>query len=1286
MFSKVRVRRKKQVYSVCQFTGSDVVRLFHAEQEKFLTMDDYKNKQHVFLRSTSRSTATAATSSKALWEVEVVHDDPCRGGAGHWGSVFRFKHLATNQYLAAARDDDDTYDAMRTKLRGGPECPALELVPLMSHDFDYSSVFHLDATTMTRDDDMVPQNSFVRLFHVISKTWVHSTTIPIDRDEERPVMSKVGLAQIKEDKEAFAIKPVSPTEVRDLDFVNDACSVLTQMSHKMETKDINQNDKKMLSQLLQDIIYFIANLENEPNRVGPFELVPEVTNRERQKLLREQNILKQLFKILQAPFTDTGNGTLLKMNQLNDSRNASFKQIFRLCYRVLRLSQHEYRKNQEYIAKWFGFMQKQIGYDVLAEDTITALLHSNRKLLEQHITAKEIETFISLVRKNREPRFLDYLSDLCISKKGAIPITQELICKTVLAPKNSDILVQTQIIKTSVEVEMVMENNFGEIVPYSTTDEEDEVMLIWDNGNGKQQGSIRDLSYSAQEGNTENANLLEYYRHQLDLFSNMCLDRQYLAIDALSPEMDIELIQKCMSDEVLPYDLRASFCRLLLHMHVDRDPQEKITPVKYARLWAEILKTLSIKDYDENKRESDIATKESVKTKLSSTMNFVEDYLCNLAIHESAFSNREQNKLTYEVVKLAKKLIYFGFYNFSDLLRLTKTLLNILDSTSGGSGPNLTRRSFERKSQSTVHTHKKTINKILENVRSGEHGEPITNEQALKLSNIVSNMMTNPVSRQKSVPVILPDINQMNGNVLGQSAAPLDSVKTSTGSTVLSPSVVNNSNKSLVTDTLVMDTKQKIIEILQFILNVRLDYRITGLLSIFKSEIDSSHIKPAKVNGTSSESNVLQNYAQQYDEGDDTKHVDSIGEKGIDLDRISTQAEYIFSDEIDLDGNGGCTFLRVLIHLTMHEYPPLVSKALHLLFRHFSQRQEVLNSFRQVQLLVSSNDVENYKQIKADLDQFRLIVEKSELWVYKPKPADDHELVHRRPSIMADNQIVNGNGNNSAPGSVLKLDSDVHADDATSSSAHNGNTLHPPAPSMHTSISLPSSPSCYAQTSQMSLHREANGDGGHHPNGTPNMTDVSLMLGIHAFNNEFAQSGINYETIKKILRNLTVLCVHQVNGPNGEKKARKHEQRLLRNMGAHSVVVDLLRIPFDKKDIHMDEVMKMAHEFLQHFCLSNHQNQILLEKYLDLFLTPGVSCYCCNLIKVMTSVLFFRFLKQEQCVQYSKTTLYCAMRSASKSFTISFVPSKRTAGTWNIFNFCAPSSSLRGRLCENAKT
>uniref|UniRef100_A0A673U5E4 Inositol 1,4,5-trisphosphate receptor n=1 Tax=Suricata suricatta TaxID=37032 RepID=A0A673U5E4_SURSU len=1010
--------------------GGDVVRLFHAEQEKFLTCDEHRKKQHVFLRTTGRQSATSATSSKALWEVEVVQHDPCRGGAGYWNSLFRFKHLATGHYLAAEVDPDfeeeclefqpsvdPDQDASRSRLRNAQEKMVYSLVSVPEGN-DISSIFELDPTTLRGGDSLVPRNSYVRLRHLCTNTWVHSTNIPIDKEEEKPVMLKIGTSPVKEDKEAFAIVPVSPAEVRDLDFANDASKVLGSIAGKLEKGTITQNERRSVTKLLEDLVYFVTGGTNSGQDV--LEVVFSKPNRERQKLMREQNILKQIFKLLQAPFTDCGDGPMLRLEELGDQRHAPFRHICRLCYRVLRHSQQDYRKNQEYIAKQFGFMQKQIGYDVLAEDTITALLHNNRKLLEKHITAAEIDTFVSLVRKNREPRFLDYLSDLCVSMNKSIPVTQELICKAVLNPTNADILIETKLVLSRFEFEGV---STGENALEAGEDEE-EVWLFWrDSSKEIRSKSVRELAQDAKEGQKEDRDVLSYYRYQLNLFARMCLDRQYLAINEISGQLDVDLILRCMSDENLPYDLRASFCRLMLHMHVDRDPQEQVTPVKYARLWSEIPSEIAIDDYD-----SSGASKDEIKERFAQTMEFVEEYLRDVVCQRFPFSDKEKNKLTFEVVNLARNLIYFGFYNFSDLLRLTKILLAILDCV-----------------------HVTTIFPISKMAK----GEENKGSNVMRSIHGVGELMTQVVLRGGGFLPMTPMAAAPEGNV--KQAEPEKE------------------------DIMVMDTKLKIIEILQFILNVRLDYRISCLLCIFKREFDESNSQTSETSSGSSSQEGPSNVPGT-----------------LDFEHIEEQAEGIFggSEEntpLDLDDHGGRTFLRVLLHLTMHDYPPLVSGALQLLFRHFSQRQEVLQAFKQVQLLVTSQDVDNYKQIKQDLDQLRSIVEKSELWVYKGQGPDE------------------------------------------------------------------------------------------------------AMDGV---------SGENEHKKTEILIRLSKLCVQE---SATVRKSKKQQQRLLRNMGAHAVVLELLQIPYEKaEDTKMQEIMRLAHEFLQNFCAGNQQNQALLHKHINLFLNPGI--------------------------------------------------------------------------------
>uniref|UniRef100_A0A8C3B1D7 Inositol 1,4,5-trisphosphate receptor n=1 Tax=Cyclopterus lumpus TaxID=8103 RepID=A0A8C3B1D7_CYCLU len=1010
---KITLFMKFSDYREDVLKGGDVVRLFHAEQEKFLTCDEYKKQQHVFLRTTLRQSATSATSSKALWEIEVVHYDPCRGGAGQWNSLFRFKHLATGNYLAAENETDTLFSKRKHQ---AAEKIAFTLVSV-PHGNDIASLFELDATTLQRADCLVPRNSYVRLRHLCTNTWVTSTNVPIDAEEERPVMLKIGTCPTKEDKEAFAIVSVPLSEVRDLDFANDASKVLESTVRKLQYGNIAQNERRFVTKLLEDLVFFVCVVPNNGQDV--LSVVTSTPNRERQKLMREQNILAQIFGILKAPFTDQGDGPMLKLEDLGDQRYAHFKYMLRLCYRVLRHSQQDYRKNQEYIAKKFTIMQSQIGYEILAEDTITALLHNNRKLLEKHITAREIETFVSLLRRNREPRFLDYLSDLCVSNKTAIPVTQELICKFMLNPTNADILIQTKLIpntETTLESSLLQEEV-----------EEEEVWLYWIDSHKEPHGkSIRHLAQDAKGNHKMDVDIITYYRDQLNLFAKMCLDRQYLAINQITCQLPVDLILRCMFDDCLPYNLRASFCRLMLHMHVDRDPQEAVVPVRYARLWTEIPSKITIHEFE---YESTDTSREEMKRKFAHTMEFVEEYLKDVVSQPFPFGDKHKNELTLEVVNLARNLVYFGFYSFSELLRLTRTLLAILD----------------------IVQHPLTFMNKLDksnNVLRTIHG--------------VGEMMTQ-IMMSRGVPHSLPDtapsLRYGRGHYLPDNE-----------------------------DVMVMDTKLKIIEILQFILSVRLDYRITYLLSIYKKEFGDNTITET------SASHFLLSPAPEPD-----------------IDEIATKAESMFAggselSAVELDDEGGRTFLRVLIHLIMQDYPPLVSGSLQLIFKHFSQRAEVLQAFKQVQLLVSEQDVDNYKQIKADLDQLRLTVEKSELWVEK-----------------------SGVYSSEDPGEVV---------------------LSPVE------------------------------DGDNKPQIDSNKAN-------------------NYNIVKEILLRLGKLCYPS-------KKSRVQQQRLLKNMGAHTVVLDLLQIPYEKSDEKMNEVMTLAHTFLQNFCRGNHQNQVLLHKHLNLFLTPGL--------------------------------------------------------------------------------
>uniref|UniRef100_A0A183CC87 Inositol 1,4,5-trisphosphate receptor n=1 Tax=Globodera pallida TaxID=36090 RepID=A0A183CC87_GLOPA len=1410
------------------FKSGDVIRLFHADQQTFLTLDNEprSQKDRVFLRLTNRPSATDATSSKALWEVQVHHSKEMalRGGAATWRRYIRFKHLATDQYLAVVPISEEQKEPENRRPLSSFYSPSASSVHFQvpnsetyQHDSDTFVLVPKHSEDPIRDEDLlftldpcakcstkesrVLIDTFVRLQHSkVTGCWVHTTNPQNSNNLYHSGKNEKGWVKVvceghKVDKEAFAMLPVPPNEVRDLDFANDACRALLQFVDLIRSgRSVGKEAINSTTQLLADAIYFVTNSTN--HLADPLRIVNFTPIRDRQKLLREQGVLAQVFALLKAPFMPRqGSGEvqplLASPQELTEPRNLCFRRMFQLCYSLLRCSQNGYRKNQEFLAEKFdqiqeqigfnllaedtmtavlhnnpkllekyvktphrkfdvsicwnyagancrclvacaesvreedremidyyrhqlellaqmcqdqqylaidppperkllnfsrelpvdlvlqllarslcannllrsdacptrGFrstsvgvhfleqstaqvfallkapfmprqvqnersvshyfewqgsgevqpllaspqelteprnlcfrrmfqeflaekfdqIQEQIGFNLLAEDTMTAVLHNNPKLLEKYVKTPHVERFVELVRNNRCGRFLTYLADLCMCRGEANKKIQELICNSVLSERNRDIFMRTL------------------MKPLANADDKRkfDVSICWNYAGA----NCRCLVACAESVREEDREMIDYYRHQLELLAQMCQDQQYLAIDPpperkllnFSRELPVDLVLQCMSDPRLPFDIRASFTRLMLHLHVIRG--SPVPAVRHARLWRDIPSDVNVKNfisaaenYGEGARDRPEFAEFSHRI-----LKMVDEYLAGIrrrarageAVLKDRAENAHENRLTFEIVNLAKALAHFGFYDFQELLKLSQNLLVIVDSCSGRD-----QRSTNQKPDRTK-THSKLIRQLTKKF----------SQQPDERTSAASDPPPPP----------LPSLSISTHHPL------LKRTSTNKDDRAEAEAAERMANAKLSREML-LQTKLIVAELLQFIMDIRRDFRITTALSFFKRNFQCN------------ENGEL-----------------SAAAPNISEELIQQMCRIVFrwrngDNELDLDKEHGQQLLRILLQMTMSDFAPLTSLSLQMLFRHFTQFQELVEDMGQVQLLVSNKEVQNYHQIDRDLFVLKSLTEKSELWVHHrfgglgngaatdcsspSNPSQD-----RSRSISGDDLSFQ---NADLP--PVDLHSQVAAElaaagvllDGSGASAVTPSPAEPTAPlesatarRRRTLLGMAGGSRRGKGSTASNSSRGGPGDLtlfsiGESSEGVGNVqqfvqhqytklaSKVAHSVALLANSVDKTELGAalqelmdktplaSYLIVREILFRMKNLCFE---GPKNDPM----NQQLLRNMRVYEIVLEFLSIPYDKKnDQEMPRLIRLSHEFLRSFCRNNRENQARL--------------------------------------------------------------------------------------------
>ena len=315
------------------------------------------------------------------------------------------------------------------------------------------------------------------------------------------------------EENAFMISLVSEDEKQDVLFVASTLNILKYFadSFKAKRKDVQKTTfLKSVIKILSDLIYFVLDIEDVGKDPLDIDGIPPPS---RQRLFKDMKLLELCCEILFYPF-------LQRMHQLNEIHKFPLiRKILTLTYRLIRHIIREYRPNELYGSQWLDLMMMHAmncdeENNIDAEPTLTELIDNNTDVLENRIKKETIYRFVDSVIAEKEAKYVQLLIALVNNEGEAVVSNQLKISQCLLVNQENmkKVLVDIQLMKSKIIIR-----------PY----------------NGKTRLELIELKKYSNDH--DSGQFFDYFTQLICLLSDLCLDRNFIAIKPLSEKYSYEL-------------------------------------------------------------------------------------------------------------------------------------------------------------------------------------------------------------------------------------------------------------------------------------------------------------------------------------------------------------------------------------------------------------------------------------------------------------------------------------------------------------------------------------------------------------------------------------------------------------------------------------------------------------------------------------------------------------------------------------------------------------------------